>query len=506
MSRVIIYPGAIPLETDLLRTAQFNMIEHGKIAQAVLGLSTSGGAFVHGLACIPTTPASLNVIVGGGQIYAPEELEATAYSSLAADTTDTIIKQGITIPSTTFPISPPSTVGFSQVFLIEAAFEETDGDAVTLPYYNASNPSQAYAGPNNSGTAQNTTRKAQCALQLKAGVAAATGTQVAPAVDAGWTALWTVTVANGQTTITSGNIAQVSGAPFIAGLLNQHHLGINGQAPKIDLTAEVRNVLPYANMSPVRIPLLANTTFYVSASGSDANNGLASGTAWATLAHAYSTILNNYDLAGFTVTISIGTGTFAPFAATTQLVGQNGYLNLILNGAGSSTVITTATSSPTIYANGLAGFTISNMEITNTGGDSSVFAQYGGGINIGAGVTVGATSNAQLDAGEGGRIIVGNITLTGNAAYAFWAHRGATIEINPGTVTFSGTPAYSQAAAVATDDGQILVPSGSVTMSGPATGVRYSATMDGSIDTQGGGANFFPGSSSGSTATGGQYA
>ncbi len=125
-----------------------------------------------------------------------------------------------------------------------------DGGAVTLPYYNASNPAQAYAGPNNSGVAQNTVRQGQCVLQLKEGIAANTGTQAAPAADPGFLPLWTVTVANGQTQIASPNIAEAGGAAFLAGLLNSHHGGIAGEAPKIQLSAsaEVQGVLPLANL------------------------------------------------------------------------------------------------------------------------------------------------------------------------------------------------------------------------------------------------------------------
>ena len=248
MDRQIVYPGAIPLETDLLNSNRNVLVALAKLAQAVWGTSSASTPLVHGLACTPTTPASLQVSVAPGQIYAVEDLDATAYSSLAADTTDLILKQGIVLASTSFTLTPPVSTGQSVVYLIEAAYEDVDGGAVTLPYYNASNPAQAYAGPNNSGVAQNTVRQGQCVLELKAGIAANTGSQTAPSADPGFTPLWTVTVANGQTQITSANIAQVAGAPFLAGLLNQHHLGLAGGAPKIVLTQEVQGILPFANL------------------------------------------------------------------------------------------------------------------------------------------------------------------------------------------------------------------------------------------------------------------
>ncbi|KMQ80339.1 pe-pgrs family protein [Candidatus Burkholderia pumila] len=83
-----------------------------------------------------------------------------------------------------------------------------------LPYYNAANPSQAFNYLNNSGASQGTTRSCQVALALTAGVPATAGSQQVPATPAGQTALYTVTVAYGATTVTSANIAKVSSAPF----------------------------------------------------------------------------------------------------------------------------------------------------------------------------------------------------------------------------------------------------------------------------------------------------
>ena len=211
MDRQIVYPGAIPFDTDMLSAQRNSLVGLGWALHSILGT----GTLVDGLSCAPTTPASMEIQVGPGAIYSLENLDATAYGSLAADTTHQIVKQGIAPDSQTFTLTAPTTAGTSQVYLVEAAYQDQDIDAVVLPYYNAANPTQAFAGPNNSGTAQNTVRNGLCAIQVKAGVAATTGSETAPAVDTGWTALYTVTVAQGQTTIVAGNIAQVSGAPFV---------------------------------------------------------------------------------------------------------------------------------------------------------------------------------------------------------------------------------------------------------------------------------------------------
>lgn len=217
MDRQIIYPGAIPLETDLLGTNKNAMIGLSKLAAAILGT----GTMLNGLACTPNSPAALNVLVAPGEIYSLQNIDGTAYSSIAADTTHSILKQGISLDTVTLSCPAPVTSGYSINYLVQVAYQDADTNAVVLPYYNASNPAQAYSGPNNSGTAQNTVRNGFCAINVKAGAAATTGTQTTPAADDGYTGAFVVTVANGQTTITSGNIAAVVGAPFITNKLTQ---------------------------------------------------------------------------------------------------------------------------------------------------------------------------------------------------------------------------------------------------------------------------------------------
>lgn len=211
MDRQTVYPGQIPLETDLLNTNKFAMVGLAKLAAAMLGTAT----VVSGLACVPTGPASLQVVVNPGEMYSLVATDATAYSSLAADTTHNILKQGISLDAVTLNCPAPGTGGQSINYLIQAAYQDSDTGLVTLPYYNASNPSQAYSGPNNTGVQQATARKGIVAISAKAGTAATTGSQTTPAPDVGYTGLWVVTVANGQTTITSANIVQATNAPIL---------------------------------------------------------------------------------------------------------------------------------------------------------------------------------------------------------------------------------------------------------------------------------------------------
>ncbi len=193
------------------------MVGLGYALLDLLGSSTAAS----GLACSATSPASLNVTVAPGRIYSLQNVDNTAFSTLPADTSHQIVKQGILANAVTLACPAPSTPGFSVNYLIEATYQDFDALPVVLPFYNGANPTQPFSGPANSGATSNTVRQGLCVVQAKAGIPAATGTQVTPSPDAGYVGLWVVTVAFGATSIGSSNISQSSGAPFVAAPLGQ---------------------------------------------------------------------------------------------------------------------------------------------------------------------------------------------------------------------------------------------------------------------------------------------
>ncbi len=203
MDRGIVYPGSIPLDTDLLDVNRNAMVAIGALAQATLGTAPA----VDGLAVVPSAQGGLAVDVSPGSLTTFAPLDQSAYGSLPADLNDAVVKMGINLELTTLALSAPTTNGYAVTFLIQAAFQEADVSATVLPYYNAANPAQPFLGPNNSGTAQPTLRAQRVALAAKGGIAASSGSNVPPAPDPGWVGLATVTVANGQTTVASGNIS-----------------------------------------------------------------------------------------------------------------------------------------------------------------------------------------------------------------------------------------------------------------------------------------------------------
>lgn len=208
--RQTIYTGQLARSTDFLLAQQNGMVGLAKLSAAVLGSTT----IVNGFTVTPTGPASLSVIVTAGEVYQVENIEQSTWSSLGTNT-NSILKQGIVLTPTTIGITPPATGGFSQNFLVEVQYQDVNSGSTVLPYFNASNPTLPFSGPGNAGTAQNTVRQGVAAIQIKAGTAATTGTQTTPSADAGWTGIYVVTVANGASTITSGNITKLSTAPFI---------------------------------------------------------------------------------------------------------------------------------------------------------------------------------------------------------------------------------------------------------------------------------------------------
>lgn len=211
MDRTIVYPGAIPLDTDILNVQRDAMKAIGFLAQSTIG----AGMYADGLACTQTTVPSMSVLIGPGSITAISTLDATAFGSLAADNTDALVKQGINLLSTTLAATAPATPGQSINYLVEATFQEQDAVPVVLPYYNSANPAVAYSGPANSGASQNTRRLQTVVVQLKAGTPATTGTQTTPAPDSGYVGLYAVTVSYGATSIVNANIAPLATAPFI---------------------------------------------------------------------------------------------------------------------------------------------------------------------------------------------------------------------------------------------------------------------------------------------------
>lgn len=216
--RRIVYTNQVPFETDILATNNYNMAASSALAQTILGFGISEATTVRGLACTPISPPGMSVVVGPGVMYSLEDYDATDYGVIPADTSANhmLYKQAFNWNPVTLPVVAPATPGDSVIYLIEGIFVTEDVNNVSRPYFNSADPTMPIFNNNYD------TRTDVVHLVAKQGVAGISPTPPTP--DAGYTGLYYVTVANGQTTIISGNIAKVStveGQPFITEGLTQ---------------------------------------------------------------------------------------------------------------------------------------------------------------------------------------------------------------------------------------------------------------------------------------------
>jgi hypothetical protein len=271
--------------------------------------------------------------------------------------------------------------------------------------------------------------------------------------------------------------------------------------------------------------LLANTTYFVRTDGNNSNIGTANTTvgAFLTVQGAIDHISANVNTNGKTVTIQIDPRDQMGDPAgiwTTPIVAKsyegNGNIIILGNETTPSQVVISTTSADCFRA----------LDITDTAG-----AGVGQGVMVGkyslrglkfqtttSGSAIWAVGPIVVDFQNcdfgtvvshhiasffGARVVAsGNYPITGGAA-THMNSVGGTIDIRGRTVTLTGTPAFGTAFANSSRLAQLLA--SSVTFSGSATGTRYNADGNAVIFTSGGGASYFPGSVSGTTATGGQY-
>lgn len=254
-----------------------------------------------------------------------------------------------------------------------------------------------------------------------------------------------------------------------------------------------------------------NPTLYVSTSGSDSNPGTQAAP-FLTPQAALNYAVQHFVTQGKVLTIQLAVAgtypcpTVIPAAAgAISIMGDpNNQANYILSGAGQSGA------SGVIQAQG-AIVSFSGLTISNTSSNiATVAALAGGAISLNK-VTLAhtvASGAPDIIAYPGGSVaITGNITLAASCSCALYS-LGGSISVNSNVVVALGNNnSYSSAVTQATNSGgSITFNSGSSITGTNISGSRYSITVNASINTYGGGASFIPGSTSGTTGSGGTYA
>lgn len=254
--------------------------------------------------------------------------------------------------------------------------------------------------------------------------------------------------------------------------------GTDGDVAWIDLT--------------IREALTANRTYYVRTDGNDSNTGLAdtSGAAFLTIQKAIDTIAT-LDLGPYAATVSVGAGTFTGAIVAKNYVGVG---PVTIDGAGSTTIIST-TSASCFSASGTRHYAIKDVKMQTTTGGNGISATSGASVEY-QGIEFGAVVDNHVFAASNANVSqTGTCTVTGGATCHLWGDSGARINVATRTITLSGTPAFGTAFAQATMSASISAIL--TTLTGSATGTRYNAANGGVINTNAGGASFFPGSVAG---------
>jgi hypothetical protein len=254
----------------------------------------------------------------------------------------------------------------------------------------------------------------------------------------------------------------------------------------------------------VREILAANRTYYVRTDGSDTNNGLvnSAGSAFATIQKALH-VAAGLDLGICNVTIRVADGTYTGGMTIAGPWVGSGSVAVVGNTTTPANVVISSTGD-CVEVTGGGAITVSGMRLTSSGGNSLYAVGGGSRIAVGAGVIFGSVAQYHMRADNGGWITARNAyTISGGGPQHMLAITGGIIEVSGITVTLTGTPAFSAQFANALSGGQISL--WAVTYSGAATGIRYSATGNGVINTFGQLTSYLPGNAAGSTATGGQY-
>lgn len=247
MDRQIVYPGSIPLDTDFLNIQRNTLSALGALSTSILGSSP----VVDGLACSPSG-SGYSVVIGTGTLSMSVVLDQTNFGSLPPSG-DTVVKTGTIVSPRTIPLGTTADQSMVLSWLIQATLVEVDDEPLALQYWNASNPSIPFSGPQNSGSAQNTRRCTQLVITAKASSPTPVGTFAPPSPDPGFVGLYGITTWIGKGSITQDDIHALPTAP----ILRFHLPDLTPGFSRIEALTSTRTWQVPAGVTKVRVRLVA---------------------------------------------------------------------------------------------------------------------------------------------------------------------------------------------------------------------------------------------------------
>lgn len=282
----------------------------------------------------------------------------------------------------------------------------------------------------------------------------------------------------------------------------------------------------------IKTRLTQDTTFYVATNGNDSNPGTET-YPWLTLTHAYTYLVDNIDAAGYVLTVQVANGTYIATGVengTTAVLDAVGSIDgcpvvfFVGNPGNPGSVVLQANNCVCVSCNitgtilNINGFTLTASGTSQPYLDEGTgIVAYVGSIVYPNNINFGECSEYHM-IGNGGQIILsprlnpdGSVlyityTISGSAITHMYGVYSGVVSNYSAIITISEPVSFSFGFATASNLGIILSDTNTFNGYDNVSGPKYLVETNAIIQTAGSGANYFPGTSPGSSNTGGQYA
>jgi hypothetical protein len=250
--------------------------------------------------------------------------------------------------------------------------------------------------------------------------------------------------------------------------------------------------------SKVRAKLFQSTNYYVRKTGNDNNNGRTAATAFLTLEKAIDKT-HYLDATGYIVTVDLGPGSWVPPAGGYDLARLD--VPVRIQGAGDTTLIENSNVGFSVH-HCSQPVVIQDLKFQNCGVSIGVYedshVNLGGTIRFAGGnICINCVYDSTV------RIVQDAfLEFSGTLSSAFAIYHGF-IWVYDATLYYNN-PSFSYGNAHVWGSGVFNIDT-TATVSGSATGKRFSVETNGGINTGGAGVNRLPGSIAGIATNGGQY-
>jgi hypothetical protein len=249
--------------------------------------------------------------------------------------------------------------------------------------------------------------------------------------------------------------------------------------------------------------LTADTTFYISPTGNDANDGLTTATPWQSIQRGLDYIRDKIDAAGHQPRLQLANGAYAGFTWDAPTPDP---APLIVGNPTDVTLVTISQNNGACcYVSNAAQLQIQALTIGG-GGSAIAITAEDGGLVFPSDITFDPCSQGHIIADAFGRIVVSTgalFSIRGAAPSFLTSVTGGNVNFIGAHVDVVGTPNFSSGFAQVQANGNIL--SWGCTFNGPATGPHYLCNSNGVIDTHASGETYFPGSVTGTKNNNGLY-